>query len=361
MASQATQKQEAARPPLLRLKGVGKSFGKTAAVAPVDLDIEAGSFTAILGPSGCGKSTLLRLIAGFAEPTSGRIEIAGQDMTRLGPERRPTNMVFQGYGLFPHMSVAENVAFGLTIAKKPRAEIDIRVNQALRLVRLEQFAHRSIEALSGGQQQRVALARALIMQPLILLLDEPLAALDLKLRQAMQEELRRIHKETGGTFIFVTHDQGEAFSLADRLIVMNEGRVEQTGRPQEIYASPNSLFVACFVGDANILTGRRGSGRVEMEIGLSFDAAGRDGDTTFVLRPEAITIGKPGRNAGLVEATIDDIVLLGNEAKIALSVGQGHRLMARISDPDRARSLAPGSRVRLSWPTEALREVEHRL
>ena len=327
---------------------------------PVDIDIEEGTFTAILGPSGCGKSTLLRLIAGFAEPTSGRIEVAGRDVTRLGPERRPTNMVFQGYGLFPHMTVAQNVAFGLTIARKPAEEIARRVAEALRLVRLDEFAHRSIDALSGGQQQRVALARALIMQPLILLLDEPLAALDLKLRQAMQEELRRIHRETGGTFVFVTHDQGEAFSLADRLIVMNEGRVEQIGRPQEIYARPNSLFVACFVGDANVLAGRRGNGRVEMEIGLSFRAAGRDGETTFVLRPEAIDIAEGERDSGKVAAIIEDIVFLGNEAKISLAVGQRHRLVARIGDPQRAGVLRPGSRVSVDWPAEALQEVERR-
>src|SRR5262245_33076457 len=211
--------------PLLRLSGLSKTFGPVAAVEKLDLDVAAGDFCAILGPSGCGKSTLLRMIAGFIEPSTGSIAIDGRDVTRLGPEKRPTNMVFQSYGLFPHLTVAENIGFGLTLQKLPRDEIARRVSEALRLVRLDQFGDRTIDRLSGGQQQRVALARALIMRPKVLLLDEPLAALDLKLRHQMQEELRRIHNEIGGTFIFVTHDQGEAFALANLVAVMNQGRV----------------------------------------------------------------------------------------------------------------------------------------
>src|SRR5215510_10608573 len=232
--------------PLVQLRNLAKSYGGVAAVKPLDLDVAYGDFCAILGPSGCGKSTLLRMIAGFVEPTSGQIEIDGIDVTTLGPEQRPTNMVFQGYGLFPHLSVAENVGFGLALKKLPRADIATRVAEALQLVRLEGFGERMIDRLSGGQQQRVALARALIMRPKVLLLDEPLAALDLKLRHQMQEELRRIHREIGGTFIFVTHDQGEAFALANLVAVMNQGWVEQIGSPPDIYLHPKTLFVADF-------------------------------------------------------------------------------------------------------------------
>src|SRR5262245_10822844 len=245
---------------LLRLRNVSKTFGKTFAVRPVDLEIHRGDFFAILGPSGCGKTTLLRMIGGFAEPTSGRIEIAGKDVTGLGPERRPTNMVFQGYGLFPHMTVKQNVAYGLRIAKLPKAEIAERTSDALELVHLEELESRMVQELSGGQQQRVALARALIMRPPVLLLDEPLAALDLKLRQAMQEELRRIHSDIGGTFVFVTHDQGEALSLANRIAVMESGLLVQVGTPEEIYSRPRTRFVSTFVGEANIFAGQRRAG-----------------------------------------------------------------------------------------------------
>ncbi len=349
--------------PLLRLSAVSKRYGAATALHPIDLAVPKGSFTAILGPSGCGKSTLLRLIAGFAEPSAGSIEIADRDVTRIGPEKRPTNMVFQGYGLFPHMTVAENVGFGLAIAKRPRAEISERVAEALGLVRLEEFAGRPIHALSGGQQQRVALARALIMRPLILLLDEPLAALDLKLRQAMQTELRRIHKETNGTFIFVTHDQGEAFSLADNLVVMNEGRIEQIGRPQDVYIRPRTLFVSQFVGDTNILEGVRRNGTVELAIGPRFASSGPDGKVTFVLRPEAVRI-QPSRDlstdtaaAAAVPGTIEELHLLGGEARIAVTAPNGHQLIARLPDPRFGDGLTPGMRVAVDWAEHSLSEI----
>src|SRR5262245_11760622 len=238
--------------PLLRLRNISKEFGAVAAVKPLDLEIHRGDFYALLGPSGCGKTTLLRMIGGFTEPTSGTVEIDGVDVTRLGPERRPTNMVFQGYGLFPHMTVRQNIAYGLRIAKLAPEDIRARVDDIIALVRLEPLAERRPEALSGGQAQRVALARALVMRPRVLLLDEPLAALDLQLRKAMQEELRRIHRSIGGTFVFVTHDQGEAMALANRIAVMNAGRIEQLGAPEEIYFAPASRFVAGFIGEANL-------------------------------------------------------------------------------------------------------------
>ncbi|WP_137934295.1 ABC transporter ATP-binding protein [Mesorhizobium comanense] len=353
---------EAAKPPLLRVSGVTKRYGAAVALHPIDLEVRQGSFTAILGPSGCGKSTLLRLIAGFAEPSTGKVEIGGRDVTRLGPENRPTNMVFQGYGLFPHMSVAENVGFGLSIARRPRPEIDQRVAEALRLVRLEDFASRRISALSGGQQQRVALARALIMRPLILLLDEPLAALDLKLRQAMQTELRRIHRETGGTFIFVTHDQSEAFSLADNLIVMNEGRIEQAGVPQDVYMRPNTLFVSQFVGDTNILPGIRRGDHVELALGARFSSPGRQGQTTFVLRPEALRLdaATPAGSAPegtALRCTVEEMLLLGGEARVTLSIGNGETLVARLSDPRDGEAFRPGMTVTVRWADKALSEV----
>ena len=231
---------------------------------PLDLDIEHGDFVAILGPSGCGKTTLLRMIGGFIMPEQRHVEIGGADVTRLGPERRPTNMVFQGYGLFPHMNVRQNIAYGLKIAERPRGEIDQRVGDMLALVHLPELADRAIQELSGGQQQRVALARALVMRPQVLLLDEPLAALDLKLRQAMQEELRRIHREIGGTFVFVTHDQGEALALANRIAVMEAGELVQQGDAEEIYARPRTRFVSTFIGEAKSCPAGGSGGRVEL-------------------------------------------------------------------------------------------------
>jgi ABC-type Fe3+/spermidine/putrescine transport system ATPase subunit len=275
---------QAAGAPLVRLKGIAKSYGNVAAVKRLDLEIRRGDFLAILGPSGCGKTTLLRIIGGFVAPSTGTVEIDGADMTRLGPEKRPTNTVFQGYGLFPHMSVRQNIAYGLTTAKRPRDEIARRVDEAIGLVRLGEFVERAIDQLSGGQQQRVALARALIMRPRVLLLDEPLAALDLKLRQAMQEELRRIHQEIGGTFVFVTHDQGEALGLANRIAVMDQGVIVQQGGPEEIYAAPKTRFVSTFIGEANVFQGTRTGGTVALAAGANFQASGPDGPVTAVVR-----------------------------------------------------------------------------
>ena len=227
-------------------------FGDIVAVHPLDLAIYHGDFLAILGPSGCGKTTLLNMIAGFLFPNSGSIEIDGRDVTHIGPDQRPTNMVFQGYALFPHMTLRQNVAYGLKISKTPPSEIEARVDEMIELVHLEGLEQRAVTELSGGQQQRVALARALIMRPDVLLLDEPLAALDLKLRKTMQQELRRIHRSIGGTFVFVTHDQDEAMGLANRIAVMDGGRLIQEGNAEEIYAAPKTRFVSTFIGEANV-------------------------------------------------------------------------------------------------------------
>jgi spermidine/putrescine transport system ATP-binding protein len=240
----------------VELRKVFKVFNGETAVRGVDLDIRQGEFFSILGPSGCGKTTTLRLMAGFETPSAGDVMIRGQSMTNTPPYRRPVNTVFQSYALFGHLTVSENIGFGLRIKKLGKAEIDERVREVLNLVKMESFANRYPSQLSGGQQQRVALARALVNRPAVLLLDEPLGALDLKLRKQMQVELSNLHQDLGLTFVMVTHDQEEAMSLSDRIAVMHEGRIEQIGTPQEIYECPQTAFVADFIGDTNLFAGR---------------------------------------------------------------------------------------------------------
>ena len=335
--------------PLLRLRGLSKSYGSLTAVAPIDLDIFPRDFVAMLGPSGCGKTTLLRMIGGFILPSSGTIEIAGTDVTAFGPEKRPTNMVFQGYGLFPHMNVAQNVGYGLRLQKKPQTEIAERVGDALKLVQLTELAERSTEQLSGGQQQRVALARALVMRPKVLLLDEPLAALDLKLRHAMQDELRRIHHEIGGTFVFVTHDQGEALALANRIAVMRDGRFEQVGTAEEIYASPRTRFVSTFIGEANLFDGRRKAGTVELQAGLKFADAGADEKVSVVVRPGELAIVEAKSKADFrLSATVSDAIYLGTHIRYQLSLPGGAEITVHAKTKKGAR-LAPGARVQVGW------------
>jgi len=344
--------------PLLRLRGVSKRYGDVAAVEPLDLDIFPRDFLAILGPSGCGKTTLLRIIGGFVPPTTGTVEIDGRDVTRIGPEKRPTNTVFQGYGLFPHMTVRQNIGYGLRLQKRPRPEIDERVAEALRLSRLSDLADRSVTALSGGQQQRVALARALILRPKVLLLDEPLAALDLKLRHAMQDELRRLHQEFGGTFVFVTHDQGEALSLANRIAVMNAGRIEQEGDAETIYAAPATRFVATFIGDANLLAGIRKGGRVHLEAGPVIEAEpGPDGLVTAVVRPKAVGILGAFETADIrLEGTVGDVVYLGDHIKCSVQLAGGQGAVVHLDTA--ARRPLPGERIALGWPRQSQRIVE---
>jgi ABC-type Fe3+/spermidine/putrescine transport system ATPase subunit len=343
--------------PLIKLFGLTKAYGAAVAVHPLDLEVAYGDFCAILGPSGCGKSTLLRMIAGFVEPSAGTIMIDGVDVTATGPETRPTNMVFQGYGLFPHLSVAENVGFGLALRKVAPDAMRHQVNEALRLVHLEGFGERGIDRLSGGQQQRVALARALIMRPKVLLLDEPLAALDLKLRHAMQEELRRIHHEIGGTFIFVTHDQMEAFALASRIVVMNEGRIEQVGDPQEIYGKPSSLFVADFVGETNVLRGMRKAGSVILEAGAGFSAQGPDAPIRLVVRPESVRRGEGGPVS--VKGQITDLVFLGNALKVVATLSSGEEITIRDPDIHNIDSYTVGATESFAWALNHQRILEN--
>ncbi|HEV7626944.1 MAG TPA: ABC transporter ATP-binding protein, partial [Streptomyces sp.] len=264
----------------IRLQSLRKAFGRTEAVAGIDLEIADGEFFSMLGPSGSGKTTVLRMIAGFEPPTSGTVELAGKDVTRLAPFERDVHTVFQDYALFPHMTVEQNVAYGLKIRKIPKAERLSRAEEALAGVRLESFGKRRPSQLSGGQRQRVALARALVNRPRVLLLDEPLGALDLKLREQMQIELKELQREVGITFVFVTHDQDEALTMSDRIAVFNEGRIEQTGTPAEIYERPATPFVAGFVGVSNLVSG-------------SAAAAIPGVPPAFSIRPEKIHIAAP--------------------------------------------------------------------
>jgi spermidine/putrescine transport system ATP-binding protein len=344
---------------LVRLRNVSKAFGRIVAVEPLDLDIRRGEFLAILGPSGCGKTTLLRMIGGFLTPDTGRIEIDGQDVTTLGPERRPTNMVFQGYGLFPHMNVEQNIAYGLRMAKVPRAESEKRVQRVIDLVRLGELARRAPDALSGGQQQRVALARALVMEPKVLLLDEPLAALDLQLRKVMQEELRRIHASIGGTFVIVTHDQGEALGLANRIAVMNMGRVVQEGSPEDIYARPATRFVANFIGDANVFTGQRRNGNIALEGGARFADAGRDGAVFVIVRPEALKPStQPDEFPISLPATVVDMVYLGSHLKLKVALPGGQEVTVHDTDLSLRDRIRPSGPVYLGWSAAQHRVID---
>src|SRR5438034_1805160 len=308
----------------IALEGVSKGFGKVAAVNDVSLSIGEGEFFSLLGPSGCGKTTSLRMIAGFEQPDAGRILLQGDDVTRVPPNRRPVNMVFQQYALFPHMSVYDNVAFGLKVKRVDRREHAGRIKEMLRVVELEGFEKRRPRQLSGGQQQRVALARALVNSPAALLLDEPLGALDVKLRKQMQLELKRIQHELGTTFVYVTHDQDEALAMSDRIAVMNRGRVEQIGAPREIYERPATAFVADFIGSLNALdftADELVGGFAVMRLGereriiVPVGSEIRPRDTFRVaVRPERIQIGPVGGTApeagSSLEGTIAEIVYL---------------------------------------------------
>ncbi|HWA50534.1 MAG TPA: ABC transporter ATP-binding protein [Dongiaceae bacterium] len=338
----------------VRLRGLSRVYGAITAVHPLDLDIPRGDFLAILGPSGCGKTTLLRMMGGFVEPSSGRIEVNGADITDQGPEHRPINMVFQGYGLFPHMNARQNVGYGLRLKKLDRAAIDTRVREAMALVRLDGYEDHMPAQLSGGQQQRVALARALVMDPQVLLLDEPLAALDLKLRQAMQEELRRIHRTIGGTFVFVTHDQSEALGLANRIAVMKDGRIEQLGTPEEIYLRPATHFIAGFIGEANLLKGRRQGGRIETACGLSLDDDGPAGDVALVVRPENVHRLRDGERADVeITGQVEEAVFLGAHVKYVLALPGGEKL--RAQDVVEAGRAEIGQKMRVGWSRTAQR------
>ncbi len=349
-------------PPEVRLVELTKRFREVTAVDAVSLDIGSGEFFSLLGPSGCGKTTTLRMIGGFEVPTSGRIELRGQDITQAPPERRPVNMVFQSYALFPHLSVFENVAFGLRRRKVPDPDIRQRVGQALELVRLTGFDRRSPDQLSGGQQQRVALARALVCEPTVLLLDEPLGALDLKLRRQLQVELKRVQLEIGITFIYVTHDQEEALALSDRIAVMNRGRPEQVGTPEELYDRPRTRFVAGFIGTTNLLTGTvesiaDGQAVVRLSTGERCRLAG-DGlmpgrTVDLSARPEAVDLRSAATTDGIgveglsLRGRIVQSAYLGTSISYQVETDSGLVIAAVV--PRAAGRMEAGSLVDATW------------
>ncbi|MEU3522392.1 ABC transporter ATP-binding protein [Streptomyces sp. NPDC038707] len=328
----------------IRLHGLRKSFGETAAVAGVDLEIRDGEFFSLLGPSGSGKTTLLRLIAGFETPDRGRIELAGQEVTGLAPYERDVHTVFQDYALFPHMTVEQNVAYGLRVRGVPKAERLARARRALAEVRLEGYGRRRPGRLSGGQRQRVALARALVGRPRVLLLDEPLGALDLKLREQMRDELKALQREVGITFVLVTHDQEEALTLSDRIAVVDRGRIVQTGTPAEIYERPATAFVASFVGVSNLIDGE-----------TAHRIAGSPG--TYSIRPEKIRV--LGGSAGPDEpehttatGTVAEVVYLGDATRFVVDLDGGGRLTAlqqNLETTSADVAAYRGTRVRLRW------------
>ncbi|MEV5732426.1 ABC transporter ATP-binding protein [Streptomyces sp. NPDC052292] len=328
----------------IRLQDLRKSFGETTAVAGVDLDVRDGEFFSMLGPSGSGKTTVLRLIAGFETPTGGSVELAGQDVTGLAPFERDVHTVFQDYALFPHMTIEQNVAYGLRIRKVPKAERLVRARKALAEVRLEGYGRRRPSQLSGGQRQRVALARALVGRPRVLLLDEPLGALDLKLREQMQVELKALQREVGITFVFVTHDQEEALTMSDRIAVFDQGRIAQVGTPAEIYERPATAFVASFVGTSNLLDGETARRIV--------GAAG-----TYNIRPEKIRVLKESAEAdepghATATGTVAEVVYLGDATRFLVDLDGGGRLTAlqqNLETSSEDVAAFRGSRVRLRW------------
>ncbi len=324
----------------LEFRGVSKRFGAIQAVDNVSLEIRKGEFFSLLGPSGCGKTTMLRIAAGFERPDSGRVFLDDRDITELSPNKRKVNTIFQSYALFPHMTVRDNIAFGLVIAKRPAGEIEREVAAMLKLIQMEDQAGKKPDQLSGGQKQRVAVARALINRPDVLLLDEPLAALDLKLRQKMLIELDMIHDEVGITFLYVTHDQGEAMSLSDRIAVMDGGRVEQIGTPAEIYESPRTSFVAAFIGDTNFLEGEVTGVDGEYccvripgfaDVSCFNDKGLQPGNLVYLsVRPEKIQISRDmpltdKRDVNALPAKVEDVIYLGSNTKYWVRA-DGHRI-----------------------------------
>jgi putative spermidine/putrescine transport system ATP-binding protein len=349
MTAAATEK------PHLVIGNVSKRYGATTVLDRIDLTIGHGELVTLLGPSGCGKTTLLRVVAGLAQPDDGQVELAGRDITDVPPHRRNIGVVFQSYALFPHLSVAGNVAFGLKVRRRGRAQIDAAVQRALSLVKLDHLGSRPIAALSGGQQQRVALARAIAVEPDVLLFDEALSALDRKLREEMQIELRRLLQQIGATAIFVTHDQEEALTMSDRVAIMNRGRIEQLADPRTIYTRPASLFALDFVGLSTRISGtvvgsRNGTVDVETNLG-KFSAMGHfvDGSPVIIAaRPEQLRpAAESGGNA--VTGHVHSVVFQGSRTLVEVDAGRGERLLAELSGRDAALPRV-ADEIRLAWP-----------
>ena len=340
--------------PLLRAEALTKRFGATLALDALDLDIAEGEFFALLGGSGSGKSTLLRLIAGFETPDSGRLLLDGQDISTTPPWARPVNMMFQSYALFPHMTVADNVAYGLRRAGVPRRDIAARVGAALAMVGLDGFDRRRPHQLSGGQRQRVALARSLVMRPRLLLLDEPLGALDAGLRERTGFELRALQRETGAAFVMVTHDQEEALALADRVALLDGGRIAQVGAPRAIYERPASRFVARFLGAANVLEGRAGpSGFDSADAAATFAGAIPPGTVAVALRPERIRILPGATGPNTARGVVEDVAFRGDDSLLLVRLSGGATL--RVAHAEREGAPPErGTDVTLAWDGEAV-------
>jgi spermidine/putrescine transport system ATP-binding protein len=348
----------------IELVGLTKRFAEVTAVDGIDLEIPGGEFFSLLGPSGCGKTTSLRLIAGFEQPTEGQILLDGADVAYTPPHKRNVNTVFQNYALFPHLNVFDNVAFGLRRAKRPKAEIKERVARALELVQLTGFERRKSSELSGGQQQRVALARALILNPAVLLLDEPLGALDAKLRKALQIELKALQQEVGITFLYVTHDQEEALTMSDRLAVMNGGQIEQIGAPRDVYEDPQTLFVADFLGVSNLMEAsgkgeRNGGCAVDLE-NFAFEAHGGGivtGSAKVVIRPERVELEPHGSPAGpnRMPGMVERVVYVGSGIQVMVRAATGEMLQALIQNTGEQITYDQGTPVQVHLPSEALR------
>ena len=341
----------------LSLNGLSKHYGDFYAVREVSLTIADGEFLVLLGPSGCGKTTTLRMVAGFIEPSAGHVRLAGQDVTLLPPWRRNAGMVFQSYALFPHMTVAQNVAFGLEMRKLPRADIERRVEEVLALVRLGGYGGRLPRQLSGGQQQRVALARALAIRPDVLLLDEPLSNLDAKLRQEVRVEIRELQRQLGLTTVMVTHDQEEALTMADRLVVMNEGSVRQVGTQRDLYERPADRFVAGFVGRTTFLAGSiEAPGRFRSDGGLALACTGGNpGRAALSLRPERVEIG-PQPRSGLdnsLPGTVEFVSYLGALIDIHVRLSPSDRLVVQIANREGGFTPEVGQPVHVGWPASA--------
>ncbi|MBI1779191.1 MAG: ABC transporter ATP-binding protein [Proteobacteria bacterium] len=344
----------------IRFAGVSRSFGAVRALLATELEVRAGEFLTLLGPSGSGKTTLLNIAAGYLAPTSGRVIVGERDVTELPPRRRNVGMVFQNYALFPHMTVADNVAYGLRARGTPGAERKRRTDTALELVRLEGYGRRRIAELSGGQQQRVALARALVIEPDVLLMDEPLAALDRQLRQHVQLEIRRLHREHGRTTIYVTHDQEEALVMSDRIAIMREGAIEQLGRAEELYRQPQGAFVAGFLGESNLLSGMvtevgRGRARIRLD-GLAREIDGiaadglRKGPAVALIRPESVRLVT--ETAGTVAAVLEESIYLGGLVTLRLRLPHGQMILCRRLAGD---GQIPSGTVGIEWAPDDVR------
>lgn len=340
----------------LETAGLAKRYGDIDALLPTDLQVRAGEFLTLLGPSGSGKTTLLMMIAGLVEPSGGKLLIDGKDATYAPPGQRGIGMVFQSYALFPHMTVRDNVAYGLRMRKVPERELAALVENALGMVKMKEYGHRYPKELSGGQQQRVALARCFAYNPSVVLLDEPLGALDKKLREHMQMEIRRLHQELGSTFIYVTHDQEEALTMSDRICLMNHARIEQLGTPMELYDQPRTRFAADFIGQSNLIDGhmlqarRFKVGQAAIPVHPQDDLPDTGGGATLMVRPEAVELVPPGQ--GWLSGTVSEAVFLGSEVRAVVTLdqaGEASESPAFIARCGRERQLALGDRVGLHW------------